>query len=79
MNNGTFTTEEAFAQLSEAPAYPTAKARRTYGAVGGALCIILRIYLPIWDGVFVAILAANALARPIDLLFLPRAKRVKSI
>ena len=56
----------------------TPSGKLLYGAVGGALCIIFRMYLPIWDGVFVAILAANALARPIDLLFLPRAKRVKN-
>ena len=43
-----------------------------YGAIGGALAIVCRMYLPFTDGVFVAVLAANALARPIDMLTKPK-------
>ncbi len=43
-----------------------------YGAVCGVLAIILRTYLPFWDGVFIAVLAANILARPIDIITIPR-------
>ena len=42
------------------------------GAVGGALCILFRMYLPFTEGVGLAVLAADLLVRPIDMLLIPR-------
>ena len=57
------------AEPASSPVTPVAKL--VYGAVGGALVIVFRMYLPISDGVYFAILAANVLARPIEELALP--------
>ncbi|MBQ2732650.1 MAG: RnfABCDGE type electron transport complex subunit D, partial [Clostridia bacterium] len=46
--------------------------RFVYGALGGALAIVFRMYIPFADGVYIAVLAANILARPIDMLTAPR-------
>lgn len=46
--------------------------RFVYGALGGALAIVFRMYIPFTDGVYIAVLAANILARPIDMLMMPR-------
>ena len=43
-----------------------------YGAVCGALATVCRMYLPFIDGVFIAVLAANLLARPIEMITIPR-------
>ncbi len=58
------------ADPATSPVTPVGKL--VYGAVGGALAIVLRMYLPVADGVFIAVLAANILARPIDMLVMPR-------
>ena len=52
-----------------------------YGAVAGALGILFRVYLPYTEGVWIAILAANAIARLIDTLYVPRpfGKRMKIV
>lgn len=44
----------------------TAVGKLVYGAGCGALAIVLRTYLPYGEGAYLAILAMNLLARPID-------------
>jgi Na+-translocating ferredoxin:NAD+ oxidoreductase RnfD subunit len=63
------------ADPATSPVTPAAKV--VYGAVGGALAVVFRLYLPISEGVYFAILAVNLLARPIEEITLPRRARRK--
>ncbi len=63
----------AFFLVSDPATSPvTPVGKLVYGALCGALAIVLRTYLPFTDGVFIAVLAADLLARPIDLITMPK-------
>lgn len=63
----------AFFLVSDPATSPIAPAGKyVYGAFCGALAIVCRMYLPFIDGAYIAVLAANVLARPIDMITRPR-------